>query len=174
MVGKWLLTLLVLIGWVGCTSDEPSSTAAPLPPKPEAKKPRAESWKEVATPVPVGKKLACADLLALDKIGDALGKKLEIVDESKRDPEATSVCKLMVAKSQPKSLPTNKITVANGEELATVTLSCWAVFTVPGVKQKCLDGGEDVDPGLGSLGCVRKVTAGDSHSRYIVTVLEPD
>src|ERR1044071_7436172 len=109
MAGKCQLTLLALLLLGGCTSDEPPPavpSASKPEGKPEAKKPRAEAWKEIQTPVPVGKKLACADLLALDKIGDTLGKKLEVVDESKRDPEATSVCKLMIAKAQPKALPT--------------------------------------------------------------------
>ncbi len=173
MSRRWLAALLCVCGVAGaCTTDEPrESTAKPVA---AAKKSNPSAWKEIETPVAVGKKLPCAGIIQLDKIAEATGgRKLELVDESGRDPDATSVCRLMVAKPQPKGAPAVKGGVAPGDELATVSVYCWAAFTVPEVKKRCTDNGEETSTDIGSLTCVRKVAAGDN-TRYIVTVLEPD
>lgn len=168
MSSRWLALFSLLYLSAACTtSDEPAPTTKAAPKKGPA------SWKEIETPVPVGKKVACAGLLAIDKIGDALGKKLELVDESARDPDAAAVCRLMLAKGPPAKAPATKGTPPPGEELATVTAHCWSAFTVPEVKKKCTDGGEETTTEIGMLTCIRKVPAGDN-TRFIVTVLEPD
>ncbi len=170
MSRRWLaLISLAAVGGAACTTtDEPAPAS-----KAAAPKKNPQSWKEIETPVPVGKKLACAGLLAVDKIGDTLGKKLELVDESARDPDATSVCRLMLAKGPPAKGPSTKGTPPPGEELATVTAYCWSAFTVPEVKKKCTDNGEETTTEIGMLTCIRKVPAGDN-TRFIVTLLEPD
>jgi len=171
MSRRWLalFSLLGIWGTWGCTTrDEPAPSTQAAPKK------NPQSWKEIETPVPVGKKLACAGLIAVDKIGDALGKKLELVDESARDPDNTSVCRLMLVKGPPAKGPAaTKGTPPPGEELATVTANCWSAFTVPEVKKKCTDNGEETTTEIGMLTCIRKVPAGD-YTRFIVTVLEPD
>jgi len=166
MSWRWLAACLL----VACTtSDEPPAAAKAAAPK---KNPSA--WKEIETPVPVGKKLACSALVAVDKIGEAVGKKLDLVDESSKDPDATSVCRLMLSKQHPQAgKPSAVKGLAAGEELATITAYCWNAFTVPDVKKKCSDNGEETSTEIGMLACVRKVPAGDN-TRFIVTVLEPD
>src|SRR5262245_61104506 len=110
---RWLAPLVAL----ACTSQEPPA------PKPAQKKSNPSAWKEIETPVPVGKKLPCAPLLAVDKIGDAVGYKLDLVDESTRDPDATAVCRLMTApqKGPAKAHPEKdrEHGVPIGDELAT-------------------------------------------------------
>jgi hypothetical protein len=165
MSRRWLALSCLLLACT--TKDEPAPTTQTAPKK------NPSSWKEIETPVPVGKKVACAGLVAIDKIGDTLGKKLEIIDESARDPDATSVCRLMLAKVQPTKAPVVKGTPPAGDELATVTAYCWSAFTVPEVKKKCTDNGEETTTEIGMLTCIRKVPAGDN-TRFIVTVLEPD
>src|SRR5688572_20079647 len=63
--------LLVLgVVWLGCNEDAPPpKVAKPKPPKPTA---GASAWKEVETPVPVGKKLACGTLFPAEKLGPLL------------------------------------------------------------------------------------------------------
>lgn len=166
MSRKWLALCL----FAACTTTEEPPISAKVEPAPKKSSPSA--WKEIETPYPVGKKLPCATLIADGKIGETLGKKLEVVDVSNRDLDATAVCRIMLAKAQPKGSSSTK-GLPPGEELATVSAYCWSSFTVPDVKKKCSDGGEDISTDVGMLTCVRKVTAGDNF-RYIVTALEPD
>jgi hypothetical protein len=166
---KWLALCVLAAGTTACTTkDEPPVSAKVEP----AKKSNASAWKEIETPYPVGKHLPCATLVDDAKIGETLGKKLEVVDASNRDPDATSVCKIMLAKPQPGKGSAGK-GLPPGEEIATLTAYCWSSFSVPDVKKKCGDGGEDISTDVGMLTCVRKVPAGDN-TRYIVTALEPD
>lgn len=151
----------------GCSNRE-SSTNKPAPAPPKKSDPSA--WKAIETPVPVGQKLPCTQVMALDKIGAAVGYKLEVVDQSSHDPEATSVCRLNTVKApgrHEKGQPTP------GDELATVSLECWDVWNVPEIKTKCLERGEDTGTDVGDVTCVRKVKAGE-FQRFIVTTLEPD
>jgi hypothetical protein len=172
MSRKWLALCLFAACTTSCTTTDEPSTSAKV--EPVVKKPKPSAWKEIETPYPVGKKLPCATLVAADKIGETLGKKLEVIDESSKDLDATSVCRLMLAKPQPgKAASGPGKSLAPGEELATVTALCWSSFTVPDVKKKCGDGGEDISTDVGMLTCVRKVPAGDN-TRFIVTTLEPD
>jgi len=168
MSGRWLALCFLL----ACTTTEeppaPAKTESPPP-----RKPNPSAWKEIETPVPVGKKLACTPLVAVDKIGERVGRKLELIDESNKDPDATAVCRLKLAKGQPGKGPAQKGMPPAGEELATVSVYCWSTFTLPDVKKKCSDGGEEVSTEIGMLTCVKKVPAGDN-TRNIVTVLEPD
>jgi hypothetical protein len=171
MSRKWLALCLFAACTTSCTTADEPATSAKV--EPAVKKPKPSAWKEIETPYPVGKKLPCTTLIAVDKIGETLGKKLDVIDESNKDLDATSVCRVMLAKPQPGKGAAGKGALAAGEELATVTASCWATFTVPDVKKKCSDGGEDITTDVGMLTCVRKVPAGDN-TRYIVTTLEPD
>jgi hypothetical protein len=172
MLGRGVVFGAVLALCAGaCTTEEP---AAPAPAAPAPRKSNPGAWKEIETPVPVGKKLSCAALLPLDPIGAAVARKLELVDQSSKDPDAAAVCRLNLTKPQPpgKAPPGPKGLVA-GEELATVSVYCWSVFGVPDVKKRCTDNGEETSTDIGSLTCVRKVAAGDN-TRFIITVLEPD
>ncbi len=162
MRGSW--AWLAVVGLLGCTTEEPA------PPKPAPKKASAPAWKAVETPVPVGRKLPCAQVVAADKIGAAVGYNLELVDQSGRDPEATSVCRLMTVRTG----KAKKGGLEPGEELATVSLYCWYAFNLPEIKKRCADQGEETSTEIGDITCVRKVPAGDVHDRFVVTVLEPD
>jgi hypothetical protein len=162
MRGSW--RWLLAVGVWACTSQD-----AP-PPKPAPKKTNPSAWKEIQTPVPVGRKLPCSQLVATDKVAAAVGYGLEVIDQSSRDPDATSVCRLMTAKPGPKG---KKGAIEPGEELATVTAYCWYAFSVPEFKQRCTDQGEETSTDVGDLSCLKKVPAGE-HTRFVVTTLEPD
>ncbi len=161
-IWRWLAAL----GLLACTSQD-----AP-PAKPAPKKTNPSAWKEIETPVAVGRKLPCAQVVAVDKIGAAVGYALEVVDQSQKDPDATSVCRLMTGKppGKPKK---EKGALEAGEELATVTAYCWYPWSVPEIKKRCTDQGEETATDIGDINCVRKVPAGE-HERFVVTVLEPD
>jgi hypothetical protein len=167
---RWLAPVATL-GVLACTSQEPPA------PKPAPKKSNPSAWKEIETPVPVGKKLPCGQILAADKIGDAVGYKLDLVDESARDPDATSVCRLMTAatKTQAKGRAEKdrEKGVPIGDELATVSVYCWYPWTVPEIKKKCADAGDEILTDVGDMACVRKLKAGD-FQRHLITALEPD
>ena len=166
MRGSW--RWLVAVGALACTSQD-----AP-PAKPAAKKANPSAWKEVETPVAVGKKLPCAQVIAADKIGAAVGYGLEVVDQSNRDPDATSVCRLMTVKNPPPQKgKKEKLALEPGEELATVSVYCWYSFSVPEIKKRCTDAGEETSTDVGDISCLRKVPAGE-HVRFVITALEPD
>ena len=155
------------LGGLACTSQD-------APPAKPAKKANPSAWKEVETPVPVGKKLPCTQIIATDKVGAAVGYTLEVVDQSNRDPDATSVCRLMTVKTPPaKGAKKEKPPLEAGEELATVSVYCWYPFSVPEIKKKCTDAGEETSTDVGDISCLRKVPAGE-HTRFVITALEPD
>src|SRR5262249_51156360 len=143
------------------------------PPKPAPKKADPSAWKEIETPVPVGKKVPCTQLVAADKVAAAVGYTLEVIDQSAKDPDATSVCRIMTVKTPVKGKK-EKGPLEPGEELATLSAYCWYPFSVPEIKKRCTDAGEETSTDVGAITCVRKVRAGDVHERFVVTVLEPD
>lgn len=159
-MGKSSWTLLLLTVFA-CGNESPK----PAPRKPaEVKKPVDKSaWKEIETPVPVGKKLACAALFPADKLATATGRKLDIVDESSRDPGATSLCRFINVDKKGK----------HGDELCMVTLNCWQQFTVADIHKKCDEKGGAGSTDLGAFTCVETLRAGDKQ-RHVITVLEPD
>src|SRR6266508_1479629 len=166
MRGTW--RWLAAFGALACTSQD-----AP-PAKPAPKKSNPAAWKEIETPVPVGKKLPCAQVIAADKVGAAVGYTLELVDQSTKEPEATSVCRIMTVKAPgPAKGKKEKGALEPGEELATVSAYCWYPFSVPEIKKRCTDQGEEASTDVGDVTCVRKVPAGE-HERFVVTALEPD
>src|SRR5262249_45453504 len=104
---------------LACTSQD-----AP-PPKPAAKKTNPAAGKEIDTPVPVGKKLPCAQVVAVDKLAAAVNYGLEVIDQSGKDPEATAVCRIMTVKDPKAKGKKEKGALEPGEELATVSAYCW-------------------------------------------------
>lgn len=152
--------LAVAFAAVSCSRDE--RAAAPPPPPKKPKNPSA--WKEIETPVPVGKKIPCATLLPPEKLAAQLLKKLDLVDESNRDLDATSVCRLMNVDKKGKV----------GDEECMVSVYCWSTWNVAEMKKRCDARGEQtVTDDIGLLTCVQKVPAGEK-LRHVVTVLEPD
>jgi hypothetical protein len=158
MLLRWILAALV--GLTACNEAPPPPPAKKEPPK----KPAASSWKEIETPVPVGKKLACASALPTAKLSASLGRPVELIDDSARDPEATSVCRVMNVDKKGK--------VADEECLASVY--CWSAFNVAEMKKRCDARGESSSTSdVGVLTCVQKVHAGD-YERHVVTALDAD
>jgi hypothetical protein len=155
----WTLAALGLLCW-SCT-DPPPPPAKPKPPKPAAS---ASAWKEIETPVPVGKKIACAALLPVEKLGTLLAKKLELIDESDRDPDATSVCRLMNVDKKGKV----------GDEVCMASVYCWSVWDVADLKKRCDARGEQTFTGdLGLLTCIQRVQAGE-RERHVITALDAE
>ena len=128
---------VVLAG--ACTEEDAPSPAAAAK---EALKP---AWRKVETPVPVGKKLKCASLLHADQATAAVGRQLEVKDESGRDPEATAVCRLMTVGKPPSEKEQERMLAKNqalgllpGDELCQISLYCWSTYTVPDLKKRDL------------------------------------
>jgi hypothetical protein len=155
---RWIAVAL-LVG-LSCNEAPPPRAAA----RPDARKSQASAWKEIETPVPVGKKLACDAALPPGELSAALGKTVQLVDESARDPEATSVCQVMNVDRKGKPA---------GEE-CLVSVYCWSAFSVAELKTRCEARGETSSTSdIGVLTCVQKVHAGD-FQRHVVTVLDAD
>jgi hypothetical protein len=158
----WTLLALgapLAVAMWSCSSDEPK------PAKVAAKKPRNPSaWKEIATLVPVGKKLACQTLLPPEKVGPLLARTLTVVDDSGRDPDATSVCRYLNVDKKGKA----------GDEECMVSVYCWSEWNLADMKQRCDERGEQSSTSdVGLLTCVQRVPAGEKE-RHVVTTLEPD
>jgi hypothetical protein len=163
---------VVLAG--ACTEEDAPSPAAAAK---EALKP---AWRKVETPVPVGKKLKCASLLHADQATAAVGRQLEVKDESGRDPEATAVCRLMTVGKPPSEKEQERMLAKNqalgllpGDELCQISLYCWSTYTVPDLKKKCEEKKEAPSTEIGALSCVQEVKAGDK-TRYNITILDDD
>jgi len=166
-----LLGLCVL---VGCTEEVGPS------PKAVAKETLKPAWKKIETPVPVGKKLPCSALLDAEQAGAAVGRQLELKDESGRDPEATSVCRFMTVgkppseKEQARMLArTQALGLLPGDELCQISVYCWSMYTVADLKKKCEDKKEATSTEIGALACIQEVKAGDKQ-RYNMTILDDD
>jgi hypothetical protein len=145
---------------IGCTSQEPP----PAKPPPKKAKASASAWKEIETPVPVGKKLACAQVLPPEQLGLRLARKVEHIDDSARDPDATSVCRVMNVDKKGKI----------GDEVCMVSVYCWSAWNVAEMKQRCDARGEQTrTDDVGLVTCVQRVPAGD-RERHVITTLEPD
>src|SRR5262249_56201685 len=78
-----------------CTEEDTPSPAA------AAKETLKPAWRKVETPVPVGKKLKCAQLLNAEQASAAVGRQIEIKDESGPDPHPTPLCPLLPAAQPP-------------------------------------------------------------------------
>ncbi len=154
---RWTLALCLI---ASCTEDRPAAKV----PKPEPEKPATSAWKEIETPVPVGKKIACNTALPPDRLGALLLKKIELVDESARDADATSVCRVMSVDKKGKV----------GDEICMVSIYCWAAYDVADLTKRCDARGEQTNVNdVGLMTCVKTVPAGD-HDRHVITTLDPD
>jgi hypothetical protein len=153
----WLAVALLALA---CGDEKPPPAPKQPPPKKAVDK---SAWKEIETPVPRGTKIPCAKLLPQDKVQAALAKPYAIVDDSARDSEATSVCRLVQTDKKGKL----------GDELCMVSVYCWSVWNVGDIKKKCDAGNESSSTEDGVFTCVRTVPAGDKE-RHVITVLEPD
>jgi hypothetical protein len=157
----WTLVVLGLL-WAGCKADPPPPPEKPKAPKKAA--PAASSWKEIETPVPVGKKLACGTILPADKLGPLLAKKVELVDESVRDPDATAVCRLMNVDKKGKV----------GDEVCMASVYCSSVWNVADMKKRCDARGEQsFTDDVGLISCIQRVPAGEKE-RHVITSIDGD
>ncbi len=175
-VGRVVVLGLCAGGVVGgaCTEEDAPSPAA------AAKETLKPAWRKVETPVPVGRKLKCASILNAEQASATVGRQLEIKDESGRDPEATSVCRLMTVGKPPSEKEQERMLAKNqalgllpGDELCQISLYCWSTYTVPDLKKKCEEKKEAPSTEIGALSCVQEVKAGDK-IRYNVTILDDD
>ncbi len=165
--------VLLVVGCVACLEKDP--------PARQAAKPSEKKSSVVTLPVPYGKKLPCAGLLDAEKFSAALGKGVTIDDNTKSDPDATSVCQIKLsgvapsAKDQLKMWNKNNrvLGVLPGDEMCQVTLYCSFLYDVAEQKKKCEAEGQTVSTDIGSLTCTKALEAGENY-RTIVSVLDPD
>jgi hypothetical protein len=150
---------LVVVALLACSREEPP----PARQAPAKKPSNPSAWKEIETPVPVGKKLACDRLLPDEKLAAVLGRKVEVVDDSTRDADATAVCRLVGVDRKGK----------RGEELCMVTIGCWSQWSVGEIRKRCDARGGESSTDLGTFTCVESIAAGEKQ-RHMITVLEPD
>ena len=170
--GKVAVSLVFLLA---CTEDPGTQPAAAA-----AKETLKPAWHKIETPVPVGKKLECAKIFNAEEASTAIGRQLELKDESARNPEATAVCRFMTVGKAPSEKEQERMIAKNqalgllpGDELCQVTVYCWSIFTVPDLKKKCDEKKEPTTTEIGALSCVQEVKAGDKQ-RYNLTVLDDD
>ncbi len=159
-MGKSCRLGLVLLAFCACGDEAPKPRQKPAT---EKKAVDRNAWKEIETPVPVGKKLGCATILPLAELESKMGRKIELIDESARDPDATAVCRLLPVDKKGKP----------GDEICRVTVGCWSQWSVAEIKKKCDARGDQTSTDIGAFTCVQTLPAGDKE-RHVVTVLEPD
>src|SRR5262249_61523131 len=102
------------------------------------------AWRKVEAPVPVRKKLKCAQRLNAVQASAAVGRQIEIKDESGRDPEATAVCRLMTVGKPPSEREQERMLAKNqalgllpGAELCQGSLYCASTYPVTHLKKEC-------------------------------------
>jgi hypothetical protein len=187
----WLLCGVLLAA--ACTEQDPPA------PKPDGGV-KGKAY-EVATPVPMHKKLPCEPVFGDSAaVSAAMGQPVEVHDATRNDTEATASCRYFVpgkptgptpgplpggkGAPAPKKAPAppkevkpsakNPDALQPGEEICTVTAYCWWSVTVGDVRKKCEEGGEEVGQEFGDITCTRKVSAGESAFRYDLTILDSD
>jgi hypothetical protein len=154
--------MVVLLLVTACKGDPAPPAEKPKPPP--KKTAAASAWKEIETPVPVGKKLPCATLFPADKVGPLLARKIDLIDESARDPDATAVCRVMNVDKKGKI----------GDEVCMASVYCWSAWNVADMKKRCDARGEQsFTDDVGMLSCVQRVQAGDKE-RHVITVLDAE
>jgi len=167
----WAFLAILLCS--ACTERDP-------PPPPKAARPKAQVH-DVATPVPIGQKIPCTKLFAPEKLSEALGRPLELVDESDKIVDATSVCRFMTVGKPPSQSAQERMYQRNagvmgvlpGDELCMFTAYCWAYTDVPEMRKRCEEARDTPINDVGDIGCVRQVQAGERF-RYVVSTLDPD
>jgi hypothetical protein len=169
-----LAGLLAAASALACNEKEPPARAT----RPDAAPQSAERWKEVDTPVKVGVKVPCATLLPTDPLAVAMNQRLVVEDQSARSPEATAMCRVVVAPKEAagaKKAPDGGATasLSDADELCLVEIYCGTLFTVADMKRRCEAAGERTSQDVGDLTCIRTVAAAD-HTRYNVSFLDPD
>ena len=100
---------------------------------------------KLEVPVPVGKKVACADWVDLAGFQEAIGDELTLKDKSTSNAEASSVCAFMRGgeavdvKAQEKAFLKNdmKLGVLPGDEYCMVELYCSYANSEELMRKKC-------------------------------------
>jgi hypothetical protein len=167
---------VLVLGLVVCAACNDSSRAGA-----EAAKQRAEAEqaakgegpatpaKRLATPVPVGTRVPCAQLIDPDAFQTALGENqpLTVKDVTQSERESTASCSLVRGGKRPSEAEQNallkrngKLGVMPGDELCNVTAFCWTINESARFRARCKDKKDLDDESLGSFACVHIVAVG--------------
>jgi hypothetical protein len=124
--------------------------------------------KRLATPVPGGAHVPCAQLLDLAAFQTALGEKeaLAIKDVTKTEDAAAS-CSLLRGGKRPSEAEqqamlkkVSRLGVLPGDELCNITAFCWSIEDAERFKASCKERKDRDDESLGSYACVHSVAVG--------------
>jgi hypothetical protein len=124
--------------------------------------------KRLATPVPGGAHVPCAQLLDLAAFQTALGEKeaLAIKDVTKTEDAAAS-CSLLRGGKRPSEAEqqamlkkVSRLGVLPGDELCNITAFCWSIEDAERFKASCKERKDHDDESLGSYACVHSVAVG--------------
>lgn len=125
--------------------------------------------KTIRPPVPGTAKIACTQLLDLEKFGAAIGEKepVTLKDLTKTEPDAASSCsihrggKRLTTKEQEALLKKEgRLGVLAGDELCNVTAYCYTIEEAQRFKEKCKTRKDKDDESMGTYACVQVVAQG--------------
>jgi hypothetical protein len=125
--------------------------------------------KTIRPPVPGTAKIACTQLLDVEKFGPAIGEKepVTLKDLTKSEPDAASSCsvhrggKRLTTKEQEALLKKEgRLGVLAGDELCNVTAYCYTIEEAERFKVKCKTRKDKDDESMGTYACVQVVAQG--------------
>ncbi|HET6611288.1 MAG TPA: hypothetical protein VFG83_04835 [Kofleriaceae bacterium] len=168
-----IAALAVVSVLVGCS---PYEEQAPAPKKND----KPSQVIKVKTPVPYGKKVACADLLDTAKLGAALGSEVSLEDRSGSEAKASSVCGVMLNGEAPGEAAQKrnfkddmKLGVLPGDEICTISAYCAFPTDTEDFKKRCQKAGDALNEALGQWACVHQ-TQRAAEWAYTYKTIDPD
>jgi hypothetical protein len=126
--------------------------------------------KKLVPPVAGRAKLACSQVIDLDKFNQVVGEPVPMtVVESKSEPEAAASCSLLRGGKRPtmteqeaiKKKNGGRVGVLPGDELCNISTFCWTIEDGDRFKKKCLEEKKTLDDSLGFPACVMIVATGE-------------
>lgn len=168
MVRTALLSSLALVACAGDKEPAPAAQPAAAAETPKKK----SNVKTFTSPVPLGKQVACADLVDGAAFATYLGGEIkEVVDRNKSNREATAACAFIKGGTPPSTRQQErqfskdmKLGVLPGDEICTVTALCSYPVDLEDFKKKCEAQGNQESQALGQFACVRQTQRADQYA----------
>jgi hypothetical protein len=135
----------------------------------KAKDTAAAPARKLATPVPGGAHVPCAQLIDLPAFQTALNEKepLALKDVTKADAQAAASCSVVRGGKRPSEAEqkailkrSSRLGVLAGDELCNITAYCWTIEDPERFKASCKQRKDQDDSSMGSYACVHVVGVG--------------
>lgn len=165
--------LVLVVGLAGCSDNRNAGAEAVRRQAEQEQAARraapAAPAVRIATPVPAGVHVPCAQLVdpAVFQTALAETQPLTVKDVTTSERDATASCSLVRGGKRPSEAAqralekrTGKLGVLPGDELCNVSAFCWTIESTERLRTRCKDRRQQDDESLGGYACVRVVAAG--------------